>query len=122
MVSAKVGPDRPDPMQVLHGPPALNANCTTIGAPLAGVTVAIRITGSTLLMTPVIVVSPPSAQAIAAINNRPVVMATTALFAFIVVPPRVDEAGVQLLGSRTGSMLGSTGDHTSVQDPPQGTT
>jgi len=92
-VSANVGPGRPDPMQVLHGPPALNANCTTIGAPLAGVTVAMRVAGLTQLITPVIVISTPPAQATAPINNRPIVVrAATALFTFIILIPHVDEA------------------------------
>jgi hypothetical protein len=88
-VSANVGPDRPDPRQALHGPPALKKNCTTIGGPLAGVTVAIRFVGSTLLITPVIVFSSPSAQtAAAAIKNRPTRANVVAvLFVLIVVAP-----------------------------------
>ena len=89
-VSANVGPDRPDPRQALHGPPALKKNCTVIGGPLAGVTVAIRLAGSTLLITPVIVFSSPSAQAAAAaaIKNRPTRASVVAvLFVFIVVAP-----------------------------------
>ena len=88
IVSANVGPDRPDPRQALHGPPALKKNCTVIGGPLAGVTVAIRVVGFTLLITPVIVFSSPSAQAAAAIKNRPTTASVvTVLFVFIVVAP-----------------------------------
>ena len=87
-VSANVGPDRPDPRQVLHGPPALKANCTKIGGPLAGVTVAIRVVGLTLLITPVIVFSSFAAQATAAINSRPTAApVATVLFVFIIVFP-----------------------------------
>jgi hypothetical protein len=83
-VSANVGPDRPDPRQVLHGPPALKANCTKIAGPLAGVTVAIRVAGLSLLITPVIVFSSPAARAPAAIKNRPTTTnAATVLFVFI---------------------------------------
>jgi len=86
-VSANVGPDLPDPRHVLHGPPALKANCTTIGGPLAGVKVAIRVVGLTPLITPVIVFSSPAAQATAAIKNRPATPSVaTVLFVFIVVP------------------------------------
>ena len=86
-VSANVGPDRPDPRQLLHGPPALKANCTTIGGPLAGVTVAIRVAGLIPLITPVIVFSSPAAQATAAIKNRHTTASVvTVLFVFIVVP------------------------------------
>src|ERR1700730_1198606 len=90
-VSANVGPDRPDPRQVLQGPPALKANCTTIGEPLAGVTVAIRVVGLTPLITPVIVFSSPAAPATAAIKNRPTTAATI-LFVLIIGTPDVDEA------------------------------
>jgi hypothetical protein len=87
-VSANVGPDRPDPRQVLQGPPALKANCTTIGGPLGGVTVAIRVVGLTPLITPVIIFSSPAARETAAIKNRPTTAsAATVLFVFIVVPP-----------------------------------
>ena len=87
-VSANVGPDRPDPRQELHGPPALKANCTTIAGPLAGVTVAIHVVGLTPLITPVIVFSSLAAQTTAAIKNRPTAApVATVLFVFIIVPP-----------------------------------
>src|SRR5437870_13917543 len=94
MVSANVGPDRPDPRQAAHGPPALKANCTTIGGPLAGVTVAIRVAGFTALIIPVLVFSSPAAQPTAAITNRATAAsAVKVLFGCIVfmVVPHFDE-------------------------------
>ena len=93
-VSANVGPDRPDPRQVLHGPPTLKANCTTIGGPLAGVKVAIRVVELTPLITPVIDFSSTAAHATAEITNRrTAATAATVFLVLIIVPtPRVDEA------------------------------
>jgi hypothetical protein len=83
-VSAKMGPRRPDPRQLSHGPPASNANCTNIAGPLAGVTVAIRVAGSTLVITPVIVFSSPAARAITAIrSSATITVAVTVLFVLI---------------------------------------
>jgi hypothetical protein len=67
----------------------LKANCTTIGGPLFGVTVAIRVAGLTLLITPVIVFSSPAARATAAIKSRPAITpVATALFVLITLLPR----------------------------------
>jgi hypothetical protein len=67
----------------------LNANCTTIGGRLAGVTVAIRVVGLTLLITPVIVFSSPAAEATVAIRNKPIAThAATVLFVLITLLPR----------------------------------
>jgi hypothetical protein len=67
----------------------LKANCTTIGGPLAGVTVAIRVVGLTPLITPVMVLSSAAAQATAAIKNRPTAIpAARVLFVFIILPSR----------------------------------
>jgi len=74
---------------VLHGPPTLKANCTTIGGPLAGVRVAIRVVGLTPLITPVTVFSSPSAHATAVIKHNPTATAAArVLFVFISLPSR----------------------------------
>jgi len=66
----------------------LKANCTTIGGPLAGVSVAIRVVGLTPLITPVIVFSSPAARTTATVKNRPTAApAATLLFVLIIVPP-----------------------------------